>query len=60
MKETKFFTPLLFLSYWIRDPKSGIWHPGRIEFRIRDKHPGSAKLNLSKTIPDSDPGYFYL
>jgi hypothetical protein len=37
----KFFTPLFSTCFWIRDP-------GWVKIRIRDKHPGSATLPLSK------------
>jgi len=41
----------LLLFGWIRDPRSGIRDGEKSGSRIRDKHPGSATLVLTKTNP---------
>jgi hypothetical protein len=38
---TNFFSPLILLLFL--DPGSEIRDPGWVKFRIRDKHPGSAR-----------------
>jgi hypothetical protein len=43
-----FFTSLFSTCFWIRDPRSGIRDPGWVKIRIRDKHPGSATLPISR------------
>jgi hypothetical protein len=40
MHDNKFLSPLSFVAVF----GSGIRDPGRVQIRIRDKHPGSATL----------------
>jgi len=41
-----FFTNVFLCCFWIQDPKSEIRDPGWVKIRIRDKHPGSATLQI--------------